>query len=312
MKKQTPSDTWYQELIKSKDNLTPLKTAVIHPVDTLSLQGAIDATRDSLIDPILVGPKEKILRAANEMSVDISQYEIVGTKHSHEAAEIGVQLAKKQTVEALMKGKIHTDELMEAVIDKEKGLRTGRRMSHIFAFKIPHYFKPLFLSDAAINIKPHLREKKDIVQNAINLFHALELGTPKVAILSAIETVNENIPSTLDATALCKMAERGQIVGGIIDGPLALDNAISAESAHEKGIYSEVAGNADILIVPDLESGNLLYKQMTFLFGIEAAGIVMGATVPIILTSRSSDIISRKASCAMALKFARFKETKHA
>ena len=210
-----------------------------------------------------------------------------------------------------MKGKIHTDELMEPIIDKTYGLRTGRRMSHVFSMETPNYNKPLFLTDAAINIKPTLRDKQDIVQNAIDLFVGLGLGTPKVAIISAVETVNENIPSTLDATALCKMAERGQILGGIIDGPLAFDNAISMESAREKGILSPVAGDADILVVPDLEAGNMLYKQMTFLSGVEAAGIVMGAKVPIILTSRSSNSDSRKASCAMALTYVRRKVLKN-
>lgn len=302
--KQTKNH-WYQDLIATKKHIKPLKTGVVHPVDELSLKGAIAAAEDGLIIPILIGPKQKILDAAKAAQINLDAYEIVSTKHSQEAAETAVQMVHNLEIEAIMKGKIHTDELMQPIIDKEKGLRTGRRMSHVFALEVPNYHKPIFLTDAAINLFPRLHEKCDIVQNAIDLFQALSLGTPKVAILSAIETVNEKIPSTLDATALCKMAEREQITGGILDGPLAFDNAISLESAHEKGIVSQVAGNADILVVPDVESGNMLYKQMTYLSGVEAAGIVLGARVPIILTSRGSDELSRKASCAMALLYAR-------
>ncbi len=305
---QEPKDSWYKKLIKKKNDYEPLKTVVVHPVDVLSLQGVIDAAEEHLIIPILVGPAEKIQDAAKEANINLSPYEIIPAKHSHEAAEIAVKMIREGKAEAIMKGKIHTDELMIPIINKDNGLRTGRRMSHVFSLEAPNYFKPLFLTDAAINIQPNLQTKKDIVQNAIDLFCRLGLGQPKVAILSAVETVNEKIPSTLDATALCKMAERGQITGGIIDGPLAFDNAVSIESAREKGIYSQVAGDADILVVPDLESGNMLYKQMTFLSGIEAAGIAMGARVPIILTSRSSDNESRKASCAMALVYARNKD----
>lgn len=298
---------WYQRLITAKNSLKPLKTAVVHPVDVLSLKGAVASAEEGLITPILVGPKQKILDAAKEALVDISAYELIATEHSNEAAEIAVKLAATKKVEAIMKGKIHTEELMKPVVVKENGLRTGRRMSHVFALDVPGYPKPIFLTDAAINLFPNLKEKCDIVQNAIDLFHALKLGTPNVAILSAVETVNEKIPSTLDATALCKMAERGQITGGVLDGPLAFDNAVSMESAREKGICSPVAGNADILVVPDVESGNMLYKQMTYLSGIEAAGIVLGAHVPIILTSRGSDELSRKASCVMALLYVRGK-----
>ena len=276
-----------------------------------ALRGAISAAEEGLIIPFLVGPKQKILDVAQEAELDISPYQLIATQHSHEAAEIAVKMARNHEVEAIMKGKIHTDELMEPVIDKENGLRTGRRMSHVFSLEVPNYPKPIFLTDAAINIFPKLNEKRDIVQNAIDLFHALGLGVPKVAILSAVETVNEKIPSTLDATALCKMAERGQIVGGILDGPLAFDNAISVESARVKGIFSQVAGDADILVVPDVESGNMLYKQMTYLSGIEAAGIVLGARVPIILTSRGSDELSRKASCVMALLYERRKNDEY-
>lgn len=298
-------DHWYNRLIDLKNAYSPLKTAVVHPVDELSLKGAIASAEEGLIIPVLVGPKQKIIDAAEAADIDLSSYEIVATKHSTEAAEVAVEMARRQQVEAIMKGKIHTDELMKPVIDKEKGLRTARRMSHIFSLEVPNYPKPLFLTDAALNIFPRLNEKKDIVQNAIDVFRALGLGTPKVAILSAIETVNEKIPSTLDATALCKMAERGQITGGILDGPLAFDNAVSIESARIKNIYSQVAGDADILVVPDIESGNMIYKQMTYLAGLEAAGMVVGAKVPIILVSRGSDVLSRKASSVMALLYVR-------
>lgn len=299
---------WYKKLVKLKKKLAPLKTAIVHPVDELALRGAIEATQENIITPILVGPKEKILAAAAAANLDISAYQIIATRHSNESAEVAVKLAKEGRVEALMKGKIHTDELMEPVLDKINGLRTGRRMSHVFSMEVTTYPKPLFLTDAAINIQPNLQEKKDIVQNAIDLFHNLGLGIPKVAIISATETVNEKIPSTIDATALCKMAERGQITGGILDGPIAFDSAISIESANEKNLHSAVVGNADIIVVPDIESGNMLYKQITYLSGMESAGIVMGASVPIILTSRGSDNISRKASCIMALLYVRNKE----
>lgn len=302
---QETQSNWNQKLFDMKKALPPLITAVVHPVDELSLIGAIAAARAGIIIPILIGPAQKIINAANDANLDTSAYQIISTKHSHEAAEIAVQMARASKVEALMKGNLHTDELMYAVIDKQKGLRTGRRMSHVFAMEVPNYSKPLFITDAALNLFPNLAEKADIVQNSIDLFTTLGLGIPKVAIVSAIETVNEKIPSTLDAAALCKMAERGQIRGGILDGPLAFDNAVSAESALVKGITSKVAGDADIIVVPDVESGNMLYKQMTYLSGMEAAGIVMGATVPIILTSRGSDSFSRQASCIMALVYAR-------
>lgn len=305
--KQEKKDHWYHNLLTAKDLLNPLVTAVVHPVDVLSLTGAISAAETGLITPILIGPKHKILDAAKEAKLDISAYEIIPTLHSTEAAEKAVEMAQKCTVEAIMKGKLHTDELMIPIVNKNNGLRTGRRMSHIFCLDVPNYPKPIFLTDAAINLFPNLKDKCDIVQNAIDLFHTLGLGIPNVAILSAVETVNEKIPSTLDATALCKMAERGQIQGGVLDGPLAFDNAISMDSAREKEIYSPVAGNADILVVPDVESGNMLYKQMTYLSGIEAAGIVLGARVPIILTSRGSGKLSRQASCLMALLYVRKK-----
>jgi phosphate acetyltransferase len=299
--------SWYNQLINLKKDFRPLKTAVVHPVDTLSLLGAIDSAQANLIIPVLVGPKSRIVAAAKEGKLDISPYEIIDTQHSHESAEKSVALAKNRKVEALMKGAIHTDELMEAVLDKMKGIRTNRRVSHVFSLHCHHYPKPLFITDAAINISPTLEEKKDIVQNAIDLFVGLGLGVPNVAIVSAVETIREKMPSTLDAASLCKMADRGQIQGGILDGPLGFDLAISPESAKVKGIHSIVAGHADIIIVPDIESGNMLYKQMTFLSETEAAAIVLGASVPIILTSRGSDALSRKASCAMALVYTRNK-----
>jgi phosphotransacetylase len=249
----------------------------------------------------------KIRKVAQEVGIDLSPYTLFPTHHSHAAAGVAVEMALQGKVEALMKGKLSTEELMEAVIDREKGLRTGRRMSHVFVMNVERYPKPLFLTDAAINIRPSLMEKKDIVQNAVDLFHALEMGTPKVAILSAVEFVTENIPSTLDATALCKMAERGQITGAVLDGPLAFDNAVSAEAAALKGLHSEVAGNADILVVPDVESGNMLYKQMRYFSGAQGAGIVLGAKVPIILTSRAGDAENRVISSALAQLYARRK-----
>lgn len=303
--RKEPEGSWYHQLISLNKALEPIITAVVHPVDEESLKGAIASAEDKLITPILIGPEDKIRAVADSLKIDLSSYEIISTKHSQEAAEKAVQLAKCGQVEALMKGKLHTDELMGAVLDKANGLRTSRRMSHLFAMDIPYYPKPLFITDAAINIRPSLSEKRDIVQNAIDLFVALGFGTPKVAIVCAVETVNENMPSTLDATALCKMAERGQITGGILDGPLGFDLAISNEAVKVKGIKSLVAGNADIIIVPDIESGNMLYKQMTYFSKMEAAGIVLGASVPIILTSRGSNELSRKASSAMALIYAR-------
>ena len=294
-------------LVDSTKNLTPIKVAVVHPVDALSISGAVAAAEKGVIQPILVGPENKIRAAAKAADVDISSYEIINTPHSHAAAELAVKLANEGKVDALMKGKISTDELMEKVVDRTTGLRTGRRMSHIFMLNVPSYPKPLFLTDAALNIRPCLMEKKDIVQNTIDLFRALKLGTPKVAILSAVETVTEKLPSTLDATALCKMAERGQITGAVIDGPLAFDNAVSREASLVKGLHSEVAGDADILVVPDLESGNMLYKQLRYFSGAQGAGIILGAKVPIILTSRAADAESRVASSALALLYLRNK-----
>ena len=295
----------HHRIICMAEGLPPLVTAVVHPVDELSLKGAIASMEAGLIEAILVGPKEKILKVAKEENINISKCKIISTPHSHAAAEKAVQMVREGQVECIMKGKIHTDELMHAVMNKTSGLQTGKRMSHISMIDTPAFPRSLFLTDAALNIFPKLSEKKDIVQNAIDLFHSIGLGTPRVAILSAVETVNENIPSTLDATALCKMSERMQITGGILDGPLAFDNALSEEAARVKNIHSQVAGKADILVVPNLESGNMLLKQMALLSGANMAGVVVGAQVPIILTSRSSREIARKASSAMALLLSR-------
>ncbi len=304
-KLEYPAHSCIKTLIAMKDTFKPLKTAVVHPADVYSLTGAIASAKEGLIDPVLVGPRAKIEAIARQEGIDLSPYAIVATEHSHAAAGIAVKMAKDGKVEALMKGKLHTDELMETVIEKENGLRTGRRMSHVFILDVPNYPKPLFLTDAAINIRPTLMEKQDIVQNAIDLFRILGFGTPKVALLAAVETISENMPSTLDAAALCKMADRGQITGGILDGPLAFDNAVSKEAAEIKGIKSEVAGDADILVVPDIESGNMLYKESRFLTGCDGAGIVLGAKVPIILTSRAGNSEARQASSALALAYVR-------
>ena len=305
---KTPEHNYERWLLNKIKGLKPLKTAVVHPADIFSLSGAVEAARAGIIIPVLVGPEQKIRKVAEDAHIDLDSYEIVSTPHSHAAAARAVELAREGKVEALMKGKLETEELMGAVVSKEGGLRTGRRMSHVFVLDVPRYPKPLFLTDAALNIRPTLQEKRDIVQNAIDLFRALKLGTPKVALLSAVEIVTERLPSTLDATALCKMAERGQITGGILDGPLAFDNAVSREAASIKGIISPVAGDADILLVPDVESGNMLYKELRYFSGVQGAGIVLGAKVPIILTSRASDTENRVVSSALALLYARTRE----
>ena len=262
----------YKILIERTRDLKPLKTAVVHPVDEASLTGAIEAAREDLMEPVLVGPEAKIRRAAEAADIDIDGYQIVSTEHSHAAADKAVAMARAGEVEALMKGALHTDELMHAVVATETGLRTARRISHVFAIDAPAYPRPLFITDAAVNIYPTLIDKRDIVQNAIELVIALGIVTPRVAILSAVETVSPDIRSTLDAAALCKMADRGQIAGGILDGPLAFDNAVSLEAARAKGIVSPVAGQADILVVPDLEAGNMLAKQLVYLADAEMAG----------------------------------------
>ena len=277
----------YEQLIEATRALEPMLTAVVHPCDELSLSGAIEAMRQRLIVPLLVGPERKIRAAAAQASLALDGIQLIDAPHSHAAAAHAVALARNGKVQALMKGALHTDELMGAVVDPASGLRTERRISHVFALDVPTYPKPLFITDAAINIYPTLADKRDIVQNAIDLAHALGIPQPKVAILSAVETVNPKITSTVEAAALCKMLDRGQISGAILDGPLAFDNAISKAAAGSKHLMSAVAGDADILVVPDLESGNMLAKQLIYLAGADAAGIVLGARVPIILTSRS-------------------------
>jgi phosphate acetyltransferase/phosphate butyryltransferase len=297
----------YERLIEMTRSLNPIRAAVVHPVDTPSLLGAVEAARAKLIVPVLVGPEAKIRAAAAQAGLDLAPYEIVSTEHSDAAATQAVAMARAGKVEALMKGALHTEELMRAVVDGDHGLRTARRISHVFAIDAPGYPRPLFITDAAINIYPTLKDKRDIVQNAIDLVHALGIAEPRVAILSAVETVTESIRSTLDAAALCKMADRGQITGGILDGPLAFDNAVSAEAAKTKGIISPVAGRADIFVVPDLEAGNMLAKQLEYLAEAQVAGIVLGARVPIILTSRADKTLARLGSCAIALLLARHK-----
>ncbi len=293
----------YARLIAATEGLAPLRTAIVHPCDALSLTGALDAAGQGMIFPVLVGPRLKIEAAAKETGRSLEGVEIVDTPHSHAAAATAVALVRAGKVEALMKGSLHTDELMEAVIDASLGLRTERRMSHVYVLDVPTYPKPLLVTDAAINIQPDIAVKRDIVQNAIDLARALGIVLPKVAILSAVEMVNPHMPSTLDAAALCKMADRGQIIGGLLDGPLAFDNAISPVAAAAKGIVSDVAGAADILVAPDLESANMMAKQLIYLAGADAAGIVLGARVPIILTSRADSAVSRLASCALAQLF---------
>ena len=297
----------YRELIAAAKRLPPIRTAVVHPCDEASLLGALEAAEEGLIVPILVGPEPKIRAAAEAAGRRLDGVELVAAPHSHAAAERAAALAREGRVEALMKGALHTDELMAAVLDTAMGLRTERRMSHVFAIDAPHYPKPLFITDAAINIYPDLETKRDIVQNAIDLARALMIDPPKVAILSAVETVTPKIPSTVDAAALCKMADRGQITGGVLDGPLAFDNAVSREAAHAKGIFSSVAGNADILVAPDLEAGNMLAKQLVYLADAGIAGLVLGARVPIMLTSRADGVLSRLASAALAQIFAHWR-----
>nr|WP_294554460.1 bifunctional enoyl-CoA hydratase/phosphate acetyltransferase [uncultured Rhodopila sp.] len=291
----------YADLLSHAGGQPPLPTAIVHPCDRDSLQGALEAAALGFIKPVLVGPESKIRAVAKEADLDLSGQQIINTSHSHEAAEVGVALARDGKVKALMKGSLHTDELMHEVMRRENRLRTARRISHAYVMLLASSGKPLILSDCAINIAPGLEEKVDIVQNAIDLAIALGVAVPKVAVLSAVETVTPAMPSTLDAAALCKMADRGQIRGGVLDGPLAFDNAIDAAAALTKGIASAVAGHPDILVVPNLEAGNILAKQMSFSGGADAAGIVLGAAVPIILTSRADSVRTRLASCAAAV-----------
>jgi phosphate acetyltransferase len=290
----------YERLIAATEGLQPLVTAVAHPCDEPSLRGALDAAEAELIVPILVGPKERIQSIARQLAVDLKGVEVVDVPHSEAAADKAVELVRTGRAELLMKGSLHSDEILAAVTKRETGLRTGRRISHVFVMDVPTHPHTLFITDAAVNIAPDLNAKRDIVQNAIDLYAGLGLGRPKVAILSAVETVNPSIPSTIDAAALCKMADRGQITGGDLDGPLAFDNALSPEAARIKGIKSPVAGQAQILVVPDLEAGNMLAKNLSFLSNADAAGIVLGARVPIILTSRADNVRTRMASCAVA------------
>jgi len=290
----------YQRLIDECKTKPPTPTAVAHPCDRHSLQGAVDAARMGLIEPVLVGPRARIEAVARDNGIDVAGLPIVDAPHSHASAEHAVALVRQGKAAALMKGSLHTDELMGAVVQRETGLRTGRRVSHCFVMDVPTYAEPLIISDAAVNIAPTLEDKVDIVQNAIDLALALQFPEVRVAILSAMETVNPRVPSTVEAAALCKMADRGQITGAILDGPLALDNAINLESVQVKKIRSSVAGRANVLIVPDLEAGNLLAKSLSFLAGADAAGIVLGARVPIILTSRADSVMTRLASCAVA------------
>jgi phosphate acetyltransferase len=286
-------------LFKACEGLPPVRCAVVYPCDRDSLLGPIESAKRGLITPFLVGPEEAIRTVAKAENVDLRPYKIVTTAHSRDAAAKAVEMARAGEVETLMKGSLHTDELLGAVVPSATGLRTSRRISHVFVMDVPSYPKMLLITDVAVNIYPKLREKVDIVQNAIDLAHILGIKEPKVAILSAVETVNPDIESTLEAAALCKMADRGQITGGILDGPLAFDNAISAEAARTKKIRSPVAGQADILLVPDLEAGNMLAKQLCYLAGADAAGIVLGARVPIVLTSRSDSVRTRLASTAV-------------
>jgi phosphate acetyltransferase len=294
----------YDRLIAAAQKITPAITIVVHPCDETSLRGAVGAAEAGLIVPVLVGPEAKIRSIAEENGIEIAGMEIVDESHSHASAARAVALVREGRGELLMKGSLHTDELMRAVTASATGLRTERRISHVFVMDVPGHADTLFITDAAINIFPDLDAKRDIVQNAIDLFTGIGLGEPRVAILSAVETVTTKIPSTIEAAALCKMAERGQITGGILDGPLAFDNAIDPEAARIKGIRSRVAGRAQILVVPDLEAGNMLAKNLTFLSRADAAGIVLGARVPVVLTSRADSVHTRLASCAVASLYA--------
>jgi len=291
----------YEQLLERCRSLPPITTAVAHPCENSALAGAMEAAQLGLITPILVGPAAKIAEVARAQGIDLGTVRIVDAPHSHASAARAVELVRQGEAELLMKGSLHTDELLGAVVARETGLRTGRRLSHVFIMDVPTYHKVLIVTDAAINIAPSLEDKVDICQNAIDLAVSLGVAEPKVAILAAVETVNSKMPATIDAASLCKMAERGQIKGGLLDGPLAFDNAISKEAARVKGIASEVAGDPDILLAPDLEAGNILAKQLTFLANADSAGLVLGARVPIILTSRADSVRSRIASCAVAM-----------
>lgn len=294
----------YREIIDSCRKMKPIRTAVVHPVQANVIEAVMDAVKEKLIIPVLIGPHLRIEAAAREAGADLSGWEVIDVEHSDAGAAKAAVLAAKGKVDALMKGSLHTDELMEAVVPSSAGLRTKHRISHAYLMEVESYHKPLIITDAAVNIAPDLLTKADICQNAINLWRVLfgENKKPKVAVLAAVETVNPKMQATVDAAALCKMAERGQIAGGILDGPLAFDNAVSKQSLQDKGIVSSVAGDADILVVPDIESGNMLAKQLSFLGHADVAGIVLGARVPIVLTSRADDHRARLLSCALAVR----------
>jgi len=309
---RTPGTGKYEALLAKCRGLEPVPTAVAHPCEATALESAVEAGEQGLIRPILVGPEAKIREIAAAHNIQLGQLRIVDAPHSHAAAAQAVALVRQGEAELLMKGSLHSDELLGAVVAKETGLRTGRRVSHVFIMDVPTYHKVLVVTDAAINITPTLEDKVDICQNAIDLAVSLGIARPKVAILAAVETVNSKMQTTLDAAALCKMAQRGQITGGELDGPLAFDNAISKEAARIKGIESEVAGDPDILLVPDLEAGNMLAKQLTFLANADSAGLVLGARVPIILTSRADTVRSRIASCGVAVLAAHARRRAHA
>ena len=300
MRRKTGSGK-YERLLARCKSLAPIPTAVAHPCEASALAGACEAADKGLIVPILVGPADKIASTAKAAKIDISRFQIVDALHSEDSAAKAVALVREGKAELLMKGSLHTDELMAAVVSKERGLRTGRRISHVFVMDVPTYHKVLIVTDGAINIAPALEDKVDICQNAIDLAISLGFEQPKVAILAAVETVTSKMPATIDAASLCKMADRGQIKGAILDGPMAFDNAISRKAARTKGIHSAVAGDPDILLAPDLEAGNILAKQLTFLANADSAGLVLGARVPIILTSRADSVRARIASCAVAM-----------
>jgi phosphate acetyltransferase len=307
-----PPESKYERLIARAKTVPPALTVVVHPCDDSSLRGPIEAAELGIIVPLLVGPAAKIKTVAAERGIEIGGFQIVDAPHSDAAAERAVELIHEGKGELLMKGSLHTDELMRAVTNSKTGLRTARRISHVFIMDVPTYPETLFVTDAAINIFPDLDAKRDIIQNAVDLFTQVGLGVPRVALLSAVETVTSKIPSTIDAAALCKMADRGQITGAILDGPLAFDNAISREAAKIKGIQSPVAGKAQILVVPDLEAGNMLAKNLIFLSKADSAGLVLGARVPIVLTSRADSVRSRMASCAAAVLYAAARRSKAA
>lgn len=292
----------YATLLASCRSLRPVVTAVAHPCEESALEAVVEAAQNGLIEPILVGPAARVADIARHRKLDLSPYPLVDVPHSHAAAAKAVELVRSGHADMLMKGSLHTDEFLGAIVARETGLRTGRRLSHVFLMDVPSYHKVFMITDAAINIAPDLEAKADIVQNAIDLAVALGVKQPKVGLLSAVETVTTKIPSTIEAAALCKMAERGQIRGGLLDGPLAFDNAISRQAAKTKGIVSAVAGDVDVLLAPDLEAGNMLAKQLSFLANADSAGVVLGARVPVVLTSRADSVRARMASVAVAVR----------